>query len=263
MKINNLLVLCLIMEGNFINVYKIQLFAIFFFIEVKRKLTCKLVRFFLPIKETNLMKLGAKHLWFCIVETHSVLSLLASKATTEEVVISNGHCVTANHGHGRKSICSGNNNSVGNSVNSTNSSQNSLVTALSAAIANSLGDNSRSSAPYSELRHAVDKLHDYQYMETAKQTVINDYEDSDDSCEKPTVLRSNGVACHAAPPTGRGGKWGGHASVKDNLSSSASLGGSKRNHRNSAKEVAAVSFGSQKDDHTYRWVCCCCSFFSL
>lgn len=173
----------------------------------------------------------------------------ASKVTEE--VISNGHCVTANHGHGRKSICSGNNihNNNNNSNNTTTTSHQNSVTTLV--------NNSAVSSSYSELdsrkQVAVDNkrqalLDDYQYMETqlAKQTV-NDFEDSDESCERDKQPKSNGVACHAAAGTaqGRGGKWGG---VKD-----SHAGGSRKN-RNAAREVATSNFSAQKDDHTYRWV---------
>ncbi|GIX66536.1 hypothetical protein CEXT_19901 [Caerostris extrusa] len=174
-----------------------------------------------------------------------------SSKVTEEV-ISNGHCVTANHGHGRKSICSGNNISNSNSTNSQNS-----VTTLSPA--NSIDSKSSS---YSELDSRESRKHnssvvvdkqDYQYMETqlTKQTV-NDFDDSDESCEreKPT-FRSNGVVCHATTGSSQGrGKWN-HNSVKDNLSTSLHTGNSRKN-RNSVKEVTTSNFSSQKDDHTYR-----------
>ncbi|XP_055944736.1 macoilin-1-like isoform X1 [Argiope bruennichi] len=174
----------------------------------------------------------------------------ASKVTEE--VISNGHCVTANHGHGRKSICSGNNINNSNSTNSQNS-----LTTLSAAN----GVDSKTSS-YSELDSRESRKHnnssvvmdkqDYQYMETqlTKQTV-NDYDDSDESCEreKPT-FKSNGVACHATTGSSQGrGKY--HNSVKDNLSTSLHTGSSRRN-RNSAKEITTNSFSSPKDEHTYR-----------
>ncbi|CAL1275191.1 unnamed protein product [Larinioides sclopetarius] len=174
----------------------------------------------------------------------------ASKVTEE--VISNGHCVTANHGHGRKSICSGNNISNSNSTNSQNS-----LTTLSPA--NSVDSKTSS---YSELDSRESRKHnnssvvmdkqDYQYMETqlTKQTV-NDFDDSDESCEreKPT-FKSNGVACHATTGSSQGrSKY--HNSVKDNLSTSLHTGSSRRN-RNSAKEITTNSFSSPKDEHTYR-----------
>ncbi|KAF8777954.1 Macoilin-1 like protein [Argiope bruennichi] len=178
------------------------------------------------------------------------MRLVTSKVTEE--VISNGHCVTANHGHGRKSICSGNNINNSNSTNSQNS-----LTTLSAAN----GVDSKTSS-YSELDSRESRKHnnssvvmdkqDYQYMETqlTKQTV-NDYDDSDESCEreKPT-FKSNGVACHATTGSSQGrGKY--HNSVKDNLSTSLHTGSSRRN-RNSAKEITTNSFSSPKDEHTYR-----------
>lgn len=178
----------------------------------------------------------------------------ASKVTEE--VISNGHCVTANHGHNRKSICNS------NSINNTNSSnsQNS-VTSLS-----SLSNAEIKSLSYSELdskdsrKHnsstavVVDK-HDYQYMEAqlTKQTnSVNDFDDSDESCERDKqVFKSNGVACFVTTGSSQGrGKWS-HSSVKDNLSTSLHTGNSKRN-RNSSKEITTNNYSSQKDDHTFR-----------
>ncbi|KAG8189874.1 hypothetical protein JTE90_023380 [Oedothorax gibbosus] len=189
----------------------------------------------------------------------NVCSPEKEKAPKEEV-ISNGHCVTANHNHGRKSICSGNNNIANNTSHNNNNnkdSPNSTITTLS-PVSNST-ENSRS-ASYSELDSRDTKKQqqqqqqqqnstDFQHMEMqlAKQT-LNDFEDSDESCEreKPLqVLKSNGVACHATTGSsqGKGGKWGN--SVKDSL-------GSKRNRNAAAKEVATSNFGAQKDDHTYR-----------
>lgn len=179
------------------------------------------------------------------------LSSPASKVTEE--VISNGHCVTANHGHGRKSICSGNN--IHN--NNNNSNNNTTTTSHQNSVPTLTNNNSAvSSSSYSELdsRKQVSqvdnkRLDDYQYMETQLATkTVNDFEDSDESCERDKQPKSNGVVCHAAAGTAqgsKGGKWGG---VKD-----SHAGGSRRN-RNAAREVATSNFSAQKDDHTYRWV---------
>lgn len=181
--------------------------------------------------------------------------MTASK-TTEEV-ISNGHCVTANHGHGRKSICS-------NSINNSNSSNTqNCVSSLSPVSSNEIKSLSYSELDSKESRKhnssttvVVDK-HDYQYMETqlTKQTnSVNDFDDSDESCERDKpVFKSNGVACFVTTGSSQGrGKWS-NSSVKDNLSTSMHTGNSKRN-RNSSKEITANNYNSQKDDHTYRWV---------
>ncbi|XP_054714333.1 macoilin-1-like isoform X2 [Uloborus diversus] len=170
----------------------------------------------------------------------------ASKSTEE--VISNGHCVTANHGHGRKSICSG--SSVSNSTNLNN--QNSLTPAIAESKSSSYSElDSRESRKHNAI--PMDK-HDYQYMETqiVKQTnsVNHDFDDSDESCEREkAIFKSNGVACLTTSLSQTRGKWNPN-SVKDNLTS-LHTSNSKRS-RNSSKEISANSLNSQKDDHTYR-----------
>lgn len=188
-----------------------------------------------------------------------LVSLSASKVTEE--VISNGHCVTANHTHNRKSIC--NSNSISNSSNSQNSL--SSLSSVSSAEIKSLSyselDSKDSRKHNSSTSVVVDK-HDYQYMETqlTKQTnSVNDFDDSDESCEREKqVFKSNGVACFVTTGSSQGrNKWS-HSSVKDNLSTSLhSTGNSKRN-RNSSKEITANNYNSPKDDHTYRWVTFSC-----
>lgn len=185
---------------------------------------------------------------------HSKLFLFIASKVTEEV-ISNGHCVTANHSHNRKSICNS------NSINNTNSSisQNSIpsLSPVSSAEIKSLSyselDSKDSRKHNSSTSVVVDK-HDYQYMEAqlTKQTnSVNDFDDSDESCERDKHCKTNGVPCFVTTGSSQGrGKWN-HSSVKDNLSTSLHTGNSKKN-RNSSKEITTNNYNSQKDDHTYR-----------
>lgn len=184
-----------------------------------------------------------------------ILSFSTASKVTEEV-ISNGHCVAANHGHNRKSICNSNNINNNNSSNSQNSVAS--LSPVSSAEIKSLSyselDSKESRKHNSSAAVVVDK-HDYQYMETqlTKQTnSVNDFDDSDESCERDKpVFKSNGVACFVATGSSQGrGKWS-QSSVKDNLSVPLHSGNSKRN-RNSSKEITANNYNSQKDDHTYR-----------
>ncbi|XP_042905580.1 macoilin-1 isoform X2 [Parasteatoda tepidariorum] len=174
----------------------------------------------------------------------------ASKATEE--IISNGHCVTANHGHGRKSICSGNN--ISNSSNSQNSLTTlSLTNSVDSKIASYTELDCRESRKHNTNSTAVDK-HDYQYMETQLiKTSVNDFDESDESCEREKgTLKSNGVACFVTTGSSQSRGKLNHNSVKDNLSTTTLHMGNSKKSRNSSKEIIANNCSSPKDDHTYR-----------
>lgn len=185
----------------------------------------------------------------------SVCSQDKEKTSKVEEVISNGHCVTANHNsHSRKSICSSNN--ISNSINSQNSLTLAAVSSMDPKTVSYSELDARESRKHCNNNTAisVDK-HDYQYMETQliKQTnSVNDFDDSDESCEREkAIFKSNGIVCLTTTGSSQGrGKWS-HNSVKDNLSTTTHTGSSKKN-RNSSKEITTNNLNPQKDDHTYR-----------